>query len=361
MLVKSGLVAHLRLRRSGDTRQGPARWSRRTVYWLIAGTIVLLVAGSILAYNQVADALASRQAVQRAFQEGADLGGAPAPTFTLRDQTGATVSLTRLRGHPVVLTFFDSVCPHADCSLMAEYLNWTARDLGAARTDVSWVAISVDPWHDTPTSTTAFLSAHQIAMPIHYLLGTPEQLAPVWSAYHMQAILQPDSVVIHSTGVYVLDAQGRERLYLNEGFDPRVLSDYVRVLLKEPAVASVPSRAATSGQPAGAISQTQVVGGEIVALTATPGRFGTYTFTVELMDASGVPTQGAAVDLQLTMTDMQMGSLRVHLAPITPTVPGAYQAQGVLSMKGQWQAVVQVVTPGATQPMQATFQFTTLY
>jgi hypothetical protein len=108
-------------------------------------------------------------------------------------------------------------------------------------------------------------------------------------------------------------------------------------------------------------AQTQVVGGEIVALTATPGRFGTYTFTVELMDASGAPSQGAVVDLQLNMPDMQMGSLRVHLAPVNPPTPGAYQAQGVLSMKGQWQAVVQIVTPGATQPVQATFRFPAQY
>jgi protein SCO1/2 len=318
--------------------------------------MLLIVLGNVLASR------ADQQALQRAYQEGADLGGVPAPAFTLRDQAGATISLAQLRGRPVVLTFFDSVCPHADCSLMAEYLNWTARDLGVERTRVTWVALSVDPWHDTPVSANAFLSAHQVSLPFHYLLGTPEQLAPLWSAYHMQAILQPDSVVIHTTGVYVVDAQGRERLYLDEGFDPRVLSGYVHALLKEPAAARAASGAAASGRSNGAFAQTQVASGEIVALTATPDRFGTYTFTVELMDANkGVPTQGAAVDLQLTMPTMQMGDLRVHAPAITPPVPGAYQAQGVLSMKGQWQVVVQVVVPGSSQPVRATFHFTAQY
>jgi cytochrome oxidase Cu insertion factor (SCO1/SenC/PrrC family) len=340
---------------------------RRRVAWLITGAGAALVLCAMLVAPHLGTSFAGgrqtsdQQAVQRAYQEGTNLGGDPAPAFTLHDQTGTAVALDQLRGRPVVLTFFDSVCPHADCSLMAQYLNWTAKDLGAPSASVNWAAISVNPWHDTPASVRTFLSAHQVTMPLHYLLGTPTELASVWSAYHMQALLQPDGVVIHTTGVYVLDAQGRERLFLDEGFDPKVLSDYLRVLLKEPANAAVPQLPTTASQVRGTVTQTEVVDGETIALTATPGQYGTYTFTVEVQDKQGTPLQGATVTMALSMPSMRMEVLQVGLPPIKPPVPGAYQARGVLSMAGEWQAVVQVQAKGAAQPSQATFLFTTVF
>ncbi len=340
---------------------------RRRVAWLITGAGAALVLFAMLVAAHLDTNFAGghqtsdQQAVQRAYQEGTNLGGDPAPAFTLHDQTGTAVALDQLRGRPVVLTFFDSVCPHADCSLMAQYLNWTAKDLGAPSASVNWAAISVNPWHDTPASVRTFLSAHQVTMPLHYLLGTPTELASVWSAYHMQALLQPDGVVIHTTGVYVLDAQGRERLFLDEGFDPKVLSDYLRVLLKEPANAAVPQLPTTASQVRGTVTQTEVVDGETIALTATPGQYGTYTFTVEVQDKQGTPLQGATVTMALSMPSMRMEVLQVGLPPIKPPVPGAYQARGVLSMAGEWQAVVQVQAKGAAQPSQATFLFTTVF
>lgn len=335
---------------------------RRATSWLLAGIGIVFVVGTLLIFNRLGNAFAGRQAATTpTVEEGVDLERTPAPAFTLRDQTGATVTLDQLRGHPVVLTFLDSVCPHADCSLMAEYLNWTAKDLGTRETArVSWVAITVNPWHDTPTSVTAFLTSRQVTMPVRYLLGTPDQLSPVWNAYHMQAILQPDGIVLHTTGVYVLDALGRERRFLSEGFDPKALSVYLHVLLTEPDAA----RAASGTTPAlasDAVQQAQTVGGERIALTATPGQFGTYTYTVAVQDAQGVPVQGAAVDMDLTMPSMPMSPLRVHLAAMDPPVPGAYQAQGVLSMVGQWQAVVRVTPAGTSQPVVATFQFAAKY
>ena len=36
----------------------------------------------------------------------ASRAGQPAPDFTLRNQLGASVELSRLRGHPVLLVFY---------------------------------------------------------------------------------------------------------------------------------------------------------------------------------------------------------------------------------------------------------------
>jgi protein SCO1 len=335
----------------------------RNMRWVVTVAVLVLLGASAWVFHTVSSTAghaasptpSASQLAQQALKEGADLGGAPAPAFTLRDQTGATVSLDSLRGHPVVLTFLDSVCPHADCSLMAQYLNWTAQHMGKQSADVSWVAISVDPWNDTPATASAFLQSRQVTTRFHFLLGSLSQLTPLWQAYHMQAILQPDGVVIHTTGVYVLDAQGRERLYLDEGFDPSALSGYLRVMLSQSG--ALPAGTPAPAQAAGTVIQTQIVNGNTVSLTAIPAQYGTYTFIVEVQDGQGAPVQNAAVSINLTMLSMQMAPLNVSLGPTNPAVPGAYQAKGVLSMVGQWQAKVQVQPAGGGSAIQATFVF----
>src|SRR4029079_12472234 len=113
------------------------------------------------------------------------LNGVPAPDFQLQDQNGQPVSLAQFHGQPVVLTFFDSVCPHAECSLMAQYLEWSAQFLGADSSRVAWVALSVNPWHDTPETARAFLTSHKVTLPVHYVLGSVDQMSALWKAYHM--------------------------------------------------------------------------------------------------------------------------------------------------------------------------------
>lgn len=349
--------------------------NRRVISWLITGGILLLIGSSFLVYNYIATvsathninnasaASASKQAAdyQHALQQGVNLGGTPAPNFTLQDQNGATVSLDQLHGHPIVLTFFDSLCPHADCSLIAQYINWTARDLGAKSTDVNWVALTVNPWHDTTISVKDFLKAHQVTIPMHYLLGTPTQMQPLWNDYHMQAILQSNGVVIHTTGVYVLDAQGHELMFFDEGFDPAAMSAYLQHVLSQSAQAPTTNTPSAAGQPTGTVVQRQTVQGNTIELTATPAKFGTYTFTVAVQNAQGVPVQGEKVTATLTMSDMVMAPLQVALPPINPPVPGVYQATGVLSMSGQWHAVVQVAAADGSHPLQATFDLSTTY
>lgn len=332
---------------------------------LVTGAAVvcmLALLGALVASGRARTGQPTQPAVPSIFQAGgADLGGIPAPNFSLKDQNGATVTLDQFRGRVVVLTFFDSVCPHADCSLMAQYINVTGRDLGAQAGQFGWLAVSVNPWHDTPASASAFLQSRQVTLPLHYLLGSPDQLAPVWKDYHMQAMLQPDGVVIHTTGVYVIDAVGHERAFLEEGFDPSALSAYLQQLRTQSGGAPSGATAATpSGTPAGTVIQSQQVSGQTVELTATPAAFGTYTFTVTVEDAQGVPVQGASVTMELTMPDMAMAPVKVTLSPLSPPVPGTYQAQGVLSMVGGWQAVV-TVTPTGGAPLTATFVFTARY
>jgi cytochrome oxidase Cu insertion factor (SCO1/SenC/PrrC family) len=344
LLAERVRLRTLRTRLTGALASLP-RGTRHTVF---AGVLLLLVCATVLAALGAAAFMRQRQAdaVAAVTLQGTSLNSVPAPDFTLADQHGAAVSLSALRGRPVVLTFLDSVCPHADCSLMAQYLTWGAHDLGAQQTrQVAWVAVSLNPWHDSPASASAFLTAHQVSMPVRYLLGTPAQLAPVWQAYAMQTFLQPDGVVIHTTGVYVLDAQGRERVYLPEGFDPKVLSHDLRVLLSEHG-APAAALSATTGLPASSIMLQQSVQGYVVSFTLLPDASGTCTYTVTVQDAQGVPVPGATVTARLAMPTMTMAADVLSLPPLAPGIPGAYRSPAVHVMKGHWVVTMKIALAG---------------
>ena len=166
---------------------------------------------------------------------GADLGAAPAPDFTLTDADGAAVTLSKLRGHPVVVTFLYTRCPD-ECPLTAEKLRIAIGELGAkSAANVDWLVVSVDPTGDTPGAAQAFLATHHVNGVVHYLLGTQQQLQPVWDAYHIA--VQPGSdatahigAVSHTVGVYILDPRGDERVYLDDTFDPQTLAADLRAL-----------------------------------------------------------------------------------------------------------------------------------
>ncbi|MBF6589994.1 MAG: SCO family protein [Ktedonobacterales bacterium] len=196
----------------------------RTVSRGIVAALVVVVGVIVLIHNRQAQSFAAPQLV------GNDLGATVAPGFQLTDQTGAPVSLQQLRGHPAVVAFLYTHCPD-QCPLMAEKLRLTTRQLGARATDVRWIAVSVDPVGDTPASAAAFIQTHQLSG-LRYLLGARQQLAPVWAAYHIEVDAPTASGRVgHTGGLYVIDARGRERVYLDPSFDPKALASDLRALL----------------------------------------------------------------------------------------------------------------------------------
>lgn len=296
--------------------------------------------------------------------QGTNLSGMPAPTFALPDQNGKVTSLAQFTGHPVVLTFFDSVCPHQDCSLMASYLMATAQDLGAAQSkQIGWVALSLDPWHDTPATAQTFLATRHVTVPMHFVLGSLAQMAPLWSAYYMQSLLQPNGVVIHTTGVYLLDQHGRERVFMDEGFNPQTLSNDLHLLLTNPNVANARASngvASGQGQAAGYVSLTKSSSSGTLILIVSPGQFGTFSFEVEAWEAQGLPAEGTAT-MELTMTSMNMRIGNVPLNESGDDAPGIYRAQGTPAMAGGWQAVVSIKPGDGSPAIQGTFHFSVKY
>ena len=200
--------------------------SRLAVGVLVVIVAAVLISRTVLVNNQNA----STQL------KGTSLGGTAAPNFTLTDQNGKRVSLADLHGHPVVLTFFYTHCTD-ECPLTASKFQSVLKSSGAQFNNVRWVAVSTDPIGDTPQTATSFTAKHGLADTLHYLLGTQAELEPVWSAYSVAVeggATTPGAddagKVQHTGGVWLIDGQGHERVYLDAAFDPKALADDLKIL-----------------------------------------------------------------------------------------------------------------------------------
>jgi protein SCO1/2 len=161
--------------------------------------------------------------------QGSDLGGAPAADFRLTDQFGKQIALSQFKGKPVVLTFLFTHCPDV-CPLTAEKLHATQQLLGSDAQNIGILAVSTDPKRDTVEAALNFSQAHSMQAAWHFLVGTQDLLSPVWSNYHIFADAGTGN---HSLGVFVIDKQGRQRVFLSHEFTPEQLKENLKILLKE--------------------------------------------------------------------------------------------------------------------------------
>jgi protein SCO1 len=164
--------------------------------------------------------------------QGTDLGGTPAPDFRLSDQFGKPISLSQFKGKPVILTFLYTHCKDI-CPLTAEKLHMVMQDLGPDAQRVAVVAVSTDPKGDTTAAALAFSQTHRMVDYWHFLTGSQDALSPIWSAYSIYAQPESGSSVAHSTGLYVIDKQGNERVFLGDDFAPAQAAADLRILLNE--------------------------------------------------------------------------------------------------------------------------------
>ncbi|MEO7002041.1 MAG: SCO family protein [Ktedonobacterales bacterium] len=194
---------------------------------VVVALVVVVVAIALIHQHLAVDASSPHTAP--ALTGGAVLSDMPAaPTFTLMDQNGQTIALNSLRGRPVVITFIDTTCTQ-ECPIIAQYLDDTAYFMKTSPAQVEWLAISVNPTN-TPASAHEFLTKNKVTIPLHVLLGSQAQLSAIWKAYHIQVIPTPTDVQ-HTSGLYMLDKQGRERLWMDAGFDPTAAARDLGVLL----------------------------------------------------------------------------------------------------------------------------------
>ena len=165
--------------------------------------------------------------------QGTDLGSQTAPDFHLKDQFGKPISLSQFQGKPVVLTFLYTHCPDV-CPLTAEKLHAVQLQLGKNAARVMMLAVSVDPVGDTQAAALSFSQAHKLNDNWHYLIGAKDQLAPVWNAYSVYT--QPitsSTQMTHTSAIYVIDKEGRERVFLGDDFTSTQMTDDLNTILEE--------------------------------------------------------------------------------------------------------------------------------
>jgi len=137
-------------------------------------------------------------------------GRRPAPNFTLVDQRGAALSLSSLRGRPVLLTFLDSRCT-SDCPIEARQLAAVLHRVPTAKRPVV-VIVSVDRTGDTRSSIAKAVHKWHLDGPwtVRWVNGSQARLSAVWSSYGIAVRLASHDIV-HGMALYLIDRAGDER------------------------------------------------------------------------------------------------------------------------------------------------------
>ena len=138
--------------------------------------------------------------------------------------------LSQFKGKPVVVTFMYTHCPDV-CPLIAEKLHTVEQSLGSDAQKVAILAISVDPKGDTHTTAMTFSEQHKMTDYWHFLIGTQNQLSPVWTAYAIDAQRISASTSTHTSALYVIDKTGHERVLLDQDFTTTQMTSDLKTLL----------------------------------------------------------------------------------------------------------------------------------
>ncbi|HUO03595.1 MAG TPA: SCO family protein [Candidatus Binataceae bacterium] len=158
------------------------------------------------------------------------------PNISLIDQHGQKVSLSSLKGKPVLFDFIYTTCP-GPCLLLTTRMKKIAERLDSRLgTAARIVSITVDPEHDHPDQLRAYAIEHGVEMKGWlFLTGSPVQIDEVMSRFNLIRQHDSDGTIDHVLEFFLVDDKGRALLqYKGEKADPdRVASDVERVAAHE--------------------------------------------------------------------------------------------------------------------------------
>jgi protein SCO1/2 len=160
--------------------------------------------------------------------------GTVMPDFALIDQSGATLSLSSLKGKVVAVTFIYSRCPLPDyCPRMVE--NFRAvrqRFAEQMNRDLVFLTISFDPRYDTPEVLAQYAASQRAVGPgWHFLTGDPAKIERVCHAFGIEYFAE-EGLITHTLETAVIDRTGRLAATIEgKDFTPRQLGDLVGAVL----------------------------------------------------------------------------------------------------------------------------------
>ncbi len=160
---------------------------------------------------------------------GANLGR----ELNLLDHNGRPRTLADFRGKVVVIFFGFAQCPDV-CPTTLSELAAVARELGKDADRMQVLFVTVDPERDTPEVLRQYVPSFDPRF--LGLYGDAEATARAAKAFKIFYQKQPlkDSTtysVDHSAGTYILDREGRLRLYARYGAGAAPLLHDIRILL----------------------------------------------------------------------------------------------------------------------------------
>ena len=160
---------------------------------------------------------------------GADYGR----SFALTDHAGKPRTLADFRGKLVVLSFGFTHCPDICPTILAD-LAGAMQSLGAEAARVQVLFVTVDPERDTPELLATYVAAFDPRFV--GLSGDLEAIRQTAKEFKIFFEKQPTGssyTVNHSAQSYVIDAQGRLRLFVRHDRIAADLAEDLRTLLRQ--------------------------------------------------------------------------------------------------------------------------------
>lgn len=164
-----------------------------------------------------------------------DVTGAPfGKKLELTDHNGQRRTLEDFKGKVVAVFFGFTHCPDA-CPTTLLDLATVARELGPDAQRLQVLVVTVDPERDTPEVMRQYVASFNPTF--LGLYGTREETAAVAKEFKVYFQKQPQPgggyTVDHSAGTFVLDKNGRLRLFAQYGAGAKPLLHDIGLLLKE--------------------------------------------------------------------------------------------------------------------------------
>jgi len=154
---------------------------------------------------------------------GTDAGHTgPSQALSLTDHTGRPRTLADFKGKVVVVIFGYTRCPDFCPSTLADMAR-AMKLLGNAANKVQVLFVTLDPSRDTPALLAQYVPSFYPSFLA--LRGDAAATAKAAKSFGVDYQQQPgdgpgDYTLDHTAGVFVLDLQGKLRLFLHEGIGP---------------------------------------------------------------------------------------------------------------------------------------------
>ena len=191
--------------------------------------LVILTLATVLAGCDRADGPAAKLQFN-----GVDITGAEyARTLALPDQYGKPRTLADFKGKVTVVFFGYTQCPDVCPTTMAE-LAQVRKALGKDGERVQGVFVTVDPERDTPVVLQAYMASFDPSFVA--LRGTVEQTKDAAKEFKVFFAKVPGRVegsytMDHTAGSYILDGNGKVRLFVRYGAPTEALASDIKALL----------------------------------------------------------------------------------------------------------------------------------